>query len=101
MSKARIHSAALALASDGTVIANIRGYGGATDPEALLRRAIEEDCVIFIGVRLRAAEARDVLSRLDDHSHEAASFVLGARGVQKRKKAARDKRDPGRSKGSA
>lgn len=102
MSKPRIHQAALAIASDGSILVNVRSYAGETDPAALLRRAIEDGGTIFIGVRLRAVEAHEVVSRLDETCHETAGSVLSARERRLKKKAVRGKpKGPGGPKGSA
>ncbi len=90
MTRPRIHAASLALASDGSLIANVRSYAGETDPEALLRRAIESGGTIVIGVRLRAHEAIDARSRIEDAGHEAAGTALVARERWRKRRAARN-----------
>ena len=102
MTKPRIHQAALAFASDGSTLVNVRSFAGETDPAALLRRALADGGTIFIGLRLRAVETREVLARLDDACHEAAGAVLSARERRRKKKAARGKpKSPGGPKGLA
>lgn len=85
MSKPRIHKASIALASDGSIIANVHGFAGEMEPEVLLRRAIEVGGFIFIGIRLRGREARDTLSRIDDAGHEGAGAAFVARERRRRK----------------
>ena len=89
MSKTRIHPASTAFASDGSILANVAGYAGETDPAALLRRAIEFGGEIFIGVKLRGHEARDVLSRIEDAGHEGVGAAFVGRERRRKKRAAR------------
>jgi hypothetical protein len=41
MSRTRIHEARVAFASDGSIVANVHGFAGETDQEAVLHRAID------------------------------------------------------------
>lgn len=92
MSRQRIHPAAFAVACDGSVLANLHGYSGDTDLAVLLRRAVDDGRQVFIGTRLGADEARDLLGRLQDPCHEATGFILGARDRRRRKIATKSKR---------
>lgn len=87
MSRQRIHPAPFAIASDGSIIANLHGYVGETDLEGLLRRAVDDRRQIFIGSRLSATEARELLRCLQDPCHEMTGFTLGARERRRRKRA--------------
>lgn len=89
MTRFRIHAASIAIASDGSIVANVRSYAGETDPEALLRRAIESGGTIFIGIRLRAGEALDLRSRIEDAGHEEAGAALVGRERRRKGKAER------------
>lgn len=91
MKRQRICKASIALASDGSILANIHNYTGETDPDALLRRAIEFGGAIFIGVKLREIETRDVLSRVEDAGHEGAGAALVDRERKRRKRRASKK----------
>lgn len=82
MKRPTIHKASIALASDGSVIANVHNFAGERNPQELVRRAIELGGEVFIGVVLREREARDTLSRLDDAGHEGA----GAAFVKRRRR---------------
>lgn len=61
MSRQQIHSAPLAVASDGSIIANLHHYDGETNLDDLFRRAIADDHQVFFGTRLTASEARKLL----------------------------------------
>ena len=87
MSLPRICKASVAFACDGSLLANVHGYAGETDPQELLRRATELGGAIFVGVVLRAGEARDALSRLDDAGHEGASNAFVDRRRRRKRKA--------------
>lgn len=89
MTRPRIHSAPFAIASDGSILVNVNGYAGETDLEALLRRAVEDGKMIFVGTRLGATEARELVRRLQDPCHEMTGVVLGARERRRRKRSAR------------
>ena len=79
LSRQRIHPAPFAVAVDGSILANVNGNAGETDLKALLRRAFDDDRQIFIGTRLEADEARELVSRLQDPFHEMIGYTLGAR----------------------
>ena len=78
--KPRLHSAALAVASDGTILVNAAHLDGepAHDPNALLARALADGGAVFIGVSAGPASAT-VLRLLDDRAAEAACLVAGQR----------------------
>jgi hypothetical protein len=90
MRRPRICTASIAFASDGAVIANVHNYAGETVPEKLLRWAIELGGEIFVSVRLREREVRDVLSHIDDAGHEGAGGAFVDRGRRRLKKPAKD-----------
>lgn len=90
MKRPRVCKASLALACDGSVIANVHNYAGEEDPEALLRRAFDLGGEVFVGVRLRGREARDVRSRIDDAGHEGAGAAFVDRRRRRKKKTRRD-----------
>lgn len=91
MKRLRICKASIAFASDGSVVANVHNYAGEKDPDALLRRALEFGDAVFIGVKLREHEARDVLSRVEDAGHEGAGAALVVRERKRRKRKANTK----------
>ncbi|MBX3232010.1 MAG: hypothetical protein KIT84_20160 [Labilithrix sp.] len=90
MRRPKIHKASIAVASDSSVVANVHGFAGERDSEGILRRAIELGGAIFIGVKLRGREARDVLARIDDAGHEGAGAAFVARERRRRKNTAKD-----------
>jgi hypothetical protein len=79
----RIHGATLALAPDGTVFVGLAQFGGAS-PEELLRRALEEDGEVFVGVALSAKERSRAALRVDNAAAEAAAYVIGKRQRRRR-----------------
>lgn len=87
--KPKILTSPFALCSDGSLVVNISGQSDTTEPDRLLELAFQDGTPLFIGVRLRPSEVRDVLRRLDDAAFEAAGFGLGHRLRRRRKKAAR------------
>lgn len=86
MRRSKVCKASIAVASDGSVIANVHNYAGERDPEELLRRAMEFGGAIFIGVGLRGREARDALARIDDAGHEHAGAVFVRRERRRKRK---------------
>lgn len=78
------HPAALALASDGTLLINLAGDDHVEDLEAVLERARRSRARVFIGVPLTASEAGRVAARLEHSSAEAAALVFAARGKRRR-----------------
>lgn len=89
MKMPRVCKAAIAFACDGSVVANVHGFAGDTDPQELLRRALDLGGEVFIGVVLRGREARDTLARIDDAGHEGAgaAFVVRERRRRRKRKA--------------
>ncbi len=85
MTRPRICKASVAIASDGSLVTNVHGYAGETDPQELLRRALDLGGEVFVGVRLRGREARDALDRIDNAGHEGAGAAFVRRRRQKRK----------------
>ncbi len=75
----RVHSAPLALASDGTLLINISHYIGIVEPEKLLEMAMADNGRTFIGVTLNPAEVQLVRERAEHGLTEAAAYALGAR----------------------
>lgn len=92
----KVHPAAFAVATDGTVIINVAGYYGNEPPEKLLQRALDDGGTLFVGVSLQAFEVRELLGRLQDNTFEACGFILGARNRRRRKRAARARREASR-----
>ena len=70
-----IHRAPLALASDGSVIANVHHVIGETDLFALLIEAARRGTV-FIGVVVPKKHRAVIAEAFDDTATEAASVVL-------------------------
>jgi hypothetical protein len=77
MSKS-ICRAPLALASDGSVIANVHHVTGATDIAVLIIEAAKRGTV-FIGVVVPEEHRAIVAEAIDDAATEAASVVLAKR----------------------
>ena len=84
--KPKILTAPFALACDGSLVVNISCLSDDTEPVKLLDLALRDGTPVFIGSRLRSAEVRDVLRRLDDAAFEAAGFGLGHRLRRRRKR---------------
>jgi hypothetical protein len=78
MPRRKPHAAALALASDGTLLLNVAADADDDDLDALIRRARSSGGNVFVGVPLGAAEARRVAERLEHSAAEAAALVLAA-----------------------
>lgn len=86
MATKKPHTAALALASDGTLLLNVAGEAGDDDLEALIKRAKASSGSVFVGIPLSAAEARRVAQRLEHSSAEAAALVFAARRKRGRRR---------------
>ena len=84
MPRRKAHAAALALASDGTLLLNVAADSGDDDLEALLERARKSGGSVFVGVPLSAAEAERVATRLEHAGAEAAALLFAARGKRHR-----------------
>lgn len=84
MARRKAHAAALALASDGTLLLNVAADAGDDDLEALLEQARKSGGSVFIGVPLSTAEARRVAKRLEHSSAESAALILAARSRRRR-----------------
>jgi hypothetical protein len=77
MAPRRAHRAAIAAASDGSVLINVVELL----PEAVLDRLGEAlgTTQLFVGVPLKQREAADVVARLDGAAAEASAQLLGGR----------------------
>ena len=84
MPRRKPHAAALALASDGTLLLNLADATGEDDLEALIKLAKASSARVFVGIPLSAAEARRVAQRLEHSSSEAAALVAASRLKKKR-----------------
>ncbi len=85
MPRRKPHAAALALASDGTLLLNVAADSDDDDLEALVKRARSSGGNVFVGVPLGAAEARRVAQRLEHSGDEAAALIFAARRRRRRK----------------
>ncbi len=77
------HSSAFAVASDGTVLLNVALVNRRWSPVQLLIWAQRERGLVFIGVRLSAAEAKRLLKMCRYQHEEAVSYVIGGREKQR------------------
>lgn len=79
MAPRRAHRAAIAAASDGSVLINVVELL----PEDVQERLGEAlgTTQLFIGVPLKQREAADVVARLDDAAAEASARLLGGRAL--------------------
>jgi hypothetical protein len=87
MAPRRAHQAAIAAASDGTVLINVVGLL----PDAVqaqLSRALGAS-TLFIGVPLNEKDAAQVVARLDGAAAEASAHLLGSRPRKRAKSAKR------------
>jgi len=87
------HQAAIAAASDGSVLINVAQLLP-DEVHAQLSRALGAS-TLFIGVPLNEKDAAQVVARLDDAAAEAAAQLLGSRPKKRaksRKPAAREGR---------
>ncbi len=80
----RIHQAAFAIASDGTLLLNIAHFGRHVRPNELLRVALLQPGELFVGVKMTTAEAERVLSWSADTHSEAIAYVVGKRSRLRR-----------------
>lgn len=73
------HPAAIAAASDGSVLINVVGLL----PLALLERLTEvlDSKSLFLGVPLVEDDAEMVVARLDNAAAEASAHLLGGRSI--------------------
>ena len=93
MAPRRAHQAAIAAASDGSVLVNVVGLL----PDALqaqLSRALGASS-LFVGVPLNEKDAAQVVARLDGAAAEASAHLLGSR-PQKRAKSSKRRVAKGR-----
>jgi hypothetical protein len=87
MATRRVHPAAIAAASDGSVLINVSG----TLPASLQRQLDTAlGAAVFVGIALGEREAGLVMARLDGAAAEASAHLLGARS-QKRAKSAKSR----------
>jgi len=79
MAPRRAHRAAIAAASDGSVLINVVELL----PDDVQNRLGEAlgTTQLFIGIPLRQGEAADVVARLDDAAAEASARLLGGRSL--------------------
>lgn len=76
----RVHDAAIAFASDGTVLVALSQLVGSDELATVLERARSETGAVFVGVPLDDRElSQFVIPRLQKASVEAAAWVLGVR----------------------
>jgi hypothetical protein len=88
MASRRAHPAAIAAASDGSVLINLVSLL----PELLQEQLSQKlGAPLFIGVPLSESEAGSVVARLDDAAAEASAQLLGGR-TKKAPKRARKQR---------
>jgi hypothetical protein len=102
MAPRRAHRAAIAAASDGSVLINVVELL----PEDVLNRLGEAlgTNQLFVGVPLQQREAADVVARLDGAAAEASAQLLGSRPrppAPSEKKSPPRPRPPPRAKGRA
>ncbi len=82
MAPRRAHQAAVAAASDGSVLINVVGLL----PDAMQNQLSKRlGAPLFVGVSLNVRDAGDVVARLDGAAAEACAHLLGGR-VKKRPK---------------
>ena len=81
MASRRAHPAAIAAASDGSVLINVVGLL----PEAVQERLQQAlgALPLFVGVALSQREAGDVVARLDGAAAEASAHLLGGRSASR------------------
>lgn len=72
--------------SDGTLFVNVAKLTTATELDAIVQAAHEEERAVFIGVMLSPKEAEYVMGRLDDAADEAAARIVGQRRRRRRKR---------------
>ena len=76
--------APMALASDGTVIANVAMSYGPDAPEKLLERARLEGRPIFVGIVLTPREEETAMKWMDNMAVEASGWIWGDRQRRRR-----------------
>jgi hypothetical protein len=74
-----VHRAPLALASDGTVLLNVAEFDEPKNIEDLVRTALKQRGVVFIGITANSSEVRFIMERIHDAAHEAACLSAGRR----------------------
>ncbi len=87
MATRRVHPAAIAAASDGSVLINV---SGALPASLQQRLGAALGAPVFVGVALSEREAGQVLRRLDGAAAEASAHLLGGK-PRKRTKSARSR----------
>lgn len=94
--RSRLHPSPVAVTLDGSLFANATMLDGAETLEAVVRRAAALGGRIFVGIELRATEAKELQRWLDDAAYERLAFTLGGRLRRTRRSAGRKrrKRDP-------
>jgi hypothetical protein len=85
----RLHRAALAVALDGSVLANLAMLENLSNLGEVLAAVRDRGCEVFVGVRLDDAELVQVRERLDDAAAEVAAEIYGQR---RRRETARRRR---------
>jgi hypothetical protein len=86
----RAHGAAIAAASDGSVLINVVDLLPAAVRERLSKAL--GVATVFVGIPLNEREAEAVVGRLDGAAAEASAHVLGSRGRKTAKPAPRKRR---------
>jgi hypothetical protein len=81
----KIHRAPWALGLDGSVLANLSLHDHEPTAEQLLERARGQGGLVFIGSPLTPKETSTLLRALDEASHEALAFILGAQDRRRRR----------------
>ena len=76
MAPRRVHSAAIAAGSDGSVLINIASSLPAA-LQARLAAHVGGSVALFVGVPLGQKEAQEVVARLDGAAAEASAHLLG------------------------
>jgi hypothetical protein len=78
MPASRLHTAPIALASDGSLILNLASAVATRDIAAIIRKARRDGRPLFVGVVLSESEQRAAVSRLDNASAETAAQLSGS-----------------------
>jgi hypothetical protein len=84
MASRRAHQAAIAAASDGSVLINVVGLLPAA-VQARLHQVLGT-ATLFVGVPLNEREAGAVVARLDGAAAEASAHLLGSRRATPRRR---------------
>jgi hypothetical protein len=84
--KPRIHAAALALASDSTIVVNVAHLFNTQDARRLLQLSTELGGELFIGVTLTQREAKEAAGWLEGAAAEVVGHV-GGRRLRKQRRA--------------